>query len=73
VDERFLPGSYGGDPGRIRDGDRLECQICWYVYDPAKGDATWQVPPATPFSQLPAHWRCPECDGDKRGFMLLAD
>ncbi|WP_394700487.1 rubredoxin [Thiomicrorhabdus sp.] len=26
----------------------------------------WQVPPGTPFSQLPPEWRCPDCDGEKR-------
>ena len=46
-------------------------QICWYVYDPAIGDDYWQIPPGTPFSQLPDHWSCPECDGRKQDFMVL--
>ncbi|WP_264159559.1 rubredoxin [Edwardsiella piscicida] len=24
-----------------------------------------------PFSALPAHWRCPQCDADKSHFLLL--
>ena len=40
---------------------RRECRICWHVYDPAQGDLVWQVPPGTPFADLPAHWTCPEC------------
>jgi rubredoxin len=69
----FIPGSYGGDPARISDAARLECKICWYVYDPARGDDYWQIPPGTPFSRLPDHWSCPECDGRKSGFMVIED
>jgi len=74
-DVGFSPfeGSYGGDAGRLADDDRLECKICWYVYDPEKGDDYWQIPPGTPFSALPDHWRCPECDGSKAQFMVLRD
>jgi rubredoxin len=71
--ELFIPGSYGGDPARISDATRLECKICWYVYDPARGDDYWQIPPGTPFSQLPYHWTCPECDASKHGFMVIED
>jgi len=71
MNNAFLPGSYGGDPGKLGDTARLECKICWYVYDPATGDEYWQVPPGTPFSQLPDHWTCPECDGKRDGFMVI--
>ena len=50
-------GSYLGDRARLRADARLECKICWWVYDPAAGDAQWQVPPGTPFDALPSHWR----------------
>jgi rubredoxin len=69
----FIPGSYGGDPDRIDADARLECKICWYVYDPAQGDDYWQIPPGTPFAQLPDHWTCPECDGSKLGFMVIEE
>ena len=52
---------------------RLECKICWWVYDPALGDPVWQVEPGTAFSDLPAHWRCPVCDGEAEQFMVLVD
>jgi rubredoxin len=71
MNEAFLPGSYGGDPGKLSDDARLECKICWYVYDPAVGDEYWQIPPGTPFSQLPDHWTCPECGGKRDGFMVI--
>ena len=67
-------GSYGGDRTRLKDGDKLECKICWHVYDPEEGDDYWQIPAGTPFAALPDHWRCPECDGSKDQFMvILAD
>ncbi|MDD5002431.1 MAG: rubredoxin [Thiomonas sp.] len=66
-------GSYLGDASRLRDDARLECRICWYVYDPTAGDPVWQVPPGTPFTRLPQHWRCPECDGEAMHFMVLRD
>lgn len=50
---------------------RMECGVCWYVYDAALGDDVWQIPPGTPFADLPEHWRCPECDAEKHKFMPL--
>ncbi len=73
MNDPFIPGSYGGDPGKISDDTRLECKICWYIYDPAIGDDYWQIPPGTPFSQLPEGWSCPQCDGQKNEFMVLTD
>ena len=52
---------------------RLECKICWHVYDPAEGDALWQVPPGTPFAALPDHWSCPDCAATKDQFLVLPD
>ena len=56
---RALPGLR--QRRQIAPGTRLECKICWYVYDPAQGDPVWQVPPGTPFTELPPHWTCPNC------------
>jgi len=72
-DEAFLPGSYGGDASKLEATTRLECKICWYVYDPAAGDEHWQIPAGTPFAALPDFWSCPECDGRKQDFMVLED
>jgi rubredoxin len=66
-------GSYLGDASRIAPHTRLECKICWYVYDPDAGDPVWQVPPGTAFAALPEHWACPNCAGDRTHFMVLAD
>ncbi len=58
---------------RISDSTRLECRICWHVYDPAEGDEIDQVPPGTPFSALPEFWRCPQCDSEKDKFLALPE
>jgi rubredoxin len=55
------------------DQARMECGVCWHVYDPAKGDEVWQIPPGTPFSALPEDWRCPNCDAAPARFMRLGD
>ena len=52
---------------------RLECKICWVVYDPALGDEVWQIPPGTPFADLPTHWTCPNCSATKDQFLVLRD
>lgn len=67
--EYSAPGDDAGPDGALR----LECGICWWIYDPAAGDPQWQVPPGTPFAALPEHWRCPHCDAPKHKFMVLQD
>ncbi len=52
-------------------GGRLECKVCWYVYDPAVGDPVWQIAAGTAFDDLPPHWSCPNCAGEKNGFITL--
>lgn len=52
---------------------RLECKICWTVYDPLEGDPHWQIPPGTSFDHLPAHWSCPNCSATQDQFMVLPD
>jgi rubredoxin len=71
VSDHFFAGSYGGDVQNIDAAARLECRICWHVYDPAEGDEQGQIPAGTPFSQLPAEWRCPVCDAPKDGFLVI--
>ncbi len=50
---------------------KYECQLCGYIYDPAKGDAEAQVPAGTPFEQLPADWECPLCGASKDDFQAI--
>jgi [NiFe] hydrogenase assembly HybE family chaperone len=66
---RPFEGSYLGDGSRISDDTKLECGICWWLYDPAIGDEVAQVAAGTPFRLLPETWRCPNCDAEKSKFM----
>ncbi len=66
-------GSYLGDRTRLPADARLECKICWWVYDPADGDDHWQIAPGTPFAALPTHWSCPQCEGSAEQFMVISE
>jgi len=68
---RPFEGSYLGDGSKIAGDTRLECGICWWVYDPALGDEATQVAPGTPFLLLPDTWSCPNCAADKQKFMVI--
>lgn len=72
INGQQFEGSYLGDRHRLPADARLECKICWWVYDPAQGDAQWQIDPGTAFADLPAHWRCPQCDGAAHQFMVVS-
>ncbi|MFO0346092.1 MAG: [NiFe]-hydrogenase assembly chaperone HybE [Labrys sp. (in: a-proteobacteria)] len=69
----LFEGSYLGDGSRLAPDARLECGVCWHVYDPAIGDPVWQIPPGTPFADLPDHWACPDCASSKTRFMVVDD
>ena len=62
-----------GHPAGIGPRTRLECGVCWTVYDPTLGDEVWQIPPGTAFADLPPHWTCPNCAGEKQRFLVLDD
>ena len=44
------------------------CELCGYVYDPAKGDPDNGVAPGTAFADLPEDWVCPECGAGQEEF-----
>jgi rubredoxin len=50
---------------------RMECSVCWYVYDPSEGDVVWQIPAGTPFTDLPPHWTCPNCTAARDKFLVV--
>ena len=60
-----------GKPTGLDDAAKMECGVCWHVYDPAEGDAVWQISAGTPFSALPDDWRCPTCDAAQSRFLRL--
>lgn len=67
----LFEGSFLGNSEKISPATVMECGVCWWVYDPSQGDEVWQVAPGTPFSGLPDHWRCPNCDAAPSQFMVL--
>lgn len=67
----MFEGSFLGDKARIDPQARLECGICWWVYDPGQGDELGQIAPGTPFAALPSHWTCPNCDAAQHKFMVI--
>jgi len=48
--------------------DKYVCDLCGYVYDPAKGDSSGGVKGGTAFADLPADWVCPLCGATKDQF-----
>lgn len=44
------------------------CDVCGYVYDPAKGDPDNGVDAGTEFEKVPEEWLCPECSAGKDQF-----
>jgi flavin reductase (DIM6/NTAB) family NADH-FMN oxidoreductase RutF/rubredoxin len=44
------------------------CTICGYTYDPEEGDPSNDIPPGTPFDELPEDYMCPICKAGKDFF-----
>ena len=44
------------------------CDVCGWVYDPEAGDPEGEIPPGTPFEDVPDTWVCPECGVSKDEF-----
>lgn len=51
--------------------DRYVCDVCNYIYDPAKGDPEHGVPAGTPWEQVPDTWTCPWCNLGKSFFTKM--
>jgi rubredoxin len=45
-----------------------KCDACDFVYDSRVGDPAGNIPPGTPFEQLPCDWVCPICGATKGMF-----
>ncbi len=50
------------------DLDRYECRVCGYTYEPEQGDDKHDIPPGTPFLELPLNWTCPVCSAKAKAF-----
>jgi hemerythrin-like domain-containing protein/rubredoxin len=65
-----------GEPARksavtrpsVELGSRWACNVCDFVYDPAKGDPDHGIAPGTHFDDIPDDWTCPLCGASKSSF-----
>ena len=48
---------------------KYRCEVCDYIYDPAKGDPDGGIAPGTAFEDLPADWVCPVSGVGKEDFV----
>lgn len=55
---------------RIGSDTKMQCKVCWWIYDPEEGREEWDIPPGTPFTELPEHFTCPGCGNDKSVFLV---
>ena len=67
---KTAPTYHGPPPAAAKERsdvkmDKYVCQVCGYVYDPAKGDPDNGVEPGTVFEELPDDWVCPVCGATK--------
>ena len=54
---------------RITPEMRMQCKVCWFVYDPEEGLPDFGIEPGTLFNDLPEDWTCPECGHPKASFI----
>jgi len=71
MSHQHAPLTHTGSVVYPSSGGRMECGVCWYVYDPDLGDDEWQIKAGTAFGDLPDHWQCPNCDAVKSKFLVL--
>ncbi len=50
------------------DQQKYKCDMCAYIYDPAKGHLPSGVKSHTAFDDLPGTFRCPVCGASKDDF-----
>lgn len=50
---------------------KYRCTVCGYEYDPAIGDPSQGILPATPFDELQVYWKCPQCGASKDKFVRV--
>lgn len=48
------------------------CMVCGLVYDEAAGWPDHGIPPGTPWAEVPADWRCPDCNVGKADFVPMS-
>ena len=51
-------------------GEKYECNVCKYIYNPKTGNEKAGIPAGTEFEDLPDDWVCPVCGESKDVFEL---
>ena len=51
-------------------GEKYECGVCKYIYNPKTGNEKAGIPPGTDFEDLPDDWVCPVCGESKDVFEI---
>jgi GntR family transcriptional regulator/MocR family aminotransferase len=47
---------------------RFICRGCYFIYEEAQGLPRLEIAPGTPFADIAASWRCPDCGTEKANF-----
>jgi len=47
---------------------RFICRGCYFIYEEAQGLPRLEIVPGTPFADIAASWRCPDCGTEKANF-----
>ena len=47
------------------------CVVCGWIYDEAQGRPEVGIAPGTRWADVPADWRCPECNVGKADFVMV--
>ena len=62
------PGRSSGSRPSTAPQRRFICRGCYFVYEEANGLPQHSIRPGTPFADIPANWRCPDCGTEKTTF-----
>lgn len=50
---------------------KLQCTMCGWVYDEAKGIPDEGINPGTAWADIPEDWTCPVCGSGKEDFEMV--
>jgi len=60
---------HAASPGQANGAQRrFMCRGCYFIYEEASGLPQQSIMPGTPFADIQANWRCPDCGTDKTTF-----
>ena len=55
---------------KSQKGEKYECGVCKYIYNPKSGNEKAGIQPGTEFEDLPDDWVCPVCGEKKEVFEI---